>query len=197
MKKSKHGKDRGHKDGARAGKRQEGGKKMIKQEMVDALNHQINEELFSAYLYASMVGYFEDINLKGYANWMRIQTQEELMHAQKFSDYIIERGGRLALKAIAEPQAEWDSALAVFEAAYKHECHISECINKLSSLAIKLDDHASRVFLEWFVTEQVEEEAHADEMVQQLKLAQDSPGALFMLDREAGARSMPAPGAAE
>ncbi|HPO15735.1 MAG TPA: ferritin [Candidatus Hydrogenedentes bacterium] len=161
---------------------------MMKKKLQDAFNAQINEELYSAYLYAAMRAAFESMNLKGYANWMRLQVEEELFHARKFMEFIFERGGEVELKAIKQPQAQWDSPLAMFEAAYRHECHISECINKLSTLAMKEDDHAARIFLEWFVTEQVEEEANADGMVQNLKLMKDAPGGLFMLDREAGQR---------
>lgn len=163
---------------------------MIKQKMVDALNAQINEELYSAYLYAGMRAYFESTNLKGFGNWMRIQVEEELFHVRKFMNFIFERGGEASLKAIKAPTMKWDSPLAAFEAAYKHECHISGCIDKLATLAMKEDDHAARVFLEWFVTEQVEEEANADAMVQNLKRMQDAPGGLFMLDREAGLRAV-------
>lgn len=161
---------------------------MLKKKLQDALNTQINEELFSAYLYASMRAYFESLNLSGFSNWMRIQVEEELFHARKFMGYLFERGGDVKLKAIKEPQAKWASPLDAFEAAYKHECHITECINKLSTLALNEDDHATRIFLEWFVTEQVEEEANADGIVQQLRMVKDAPGGLFMLNREAGQR---------
>ena len=170
---------------------------MIKQEMTDGLNKQINEELFSSYLYASMVTYFEDVNMPGFASWMRVQAAEELEHAKKIIEFLFERGARVKLDAIAAPQTEWESPLAAFQAAYKHECHISECIDKLSSLSLKLDDHASRVFLEWYVTEQVEEEANATKMVQELSLVGDKGHGLLMLDREAGQRQFvpPAPAA--
>lgn len=165
---------------------------MMKKKMQDAFNQQINEELYSAYLYASMRAYFESLNLKGFSHWMSIQVQEEMIHARKFVQFIYDRCGRVQLKALKQPDWEWASPLAVFEAGYKHECHITECINKLATLALKEDDHAARVFLEWFVTEQVEEEANADAMVQNLKLAKDNASALFLLDREAGQRPAPA-----
>ena len=161
---------------------------MIKPEMAEALNKQINEELFSSYLYASMIGYFEDLNLKGFSNWFQVQALEEMEHAKKFITFLYDRGARVKLLAVAEPQHEWDSPLAAFQAALTHEQHISECIDKLSTLAVKLDDHASRVFLEWFVTEQVEEEANADAMSKQLKLVEGNPHGLLMLDREAAQR---------
>jgi len=163
---------------------------MISKKVQDAINAQINEELFSAYLYAAMRSYFERINLKGFANWMRLQFEEELFHARKFAEYLYERSGSVELKAIKAPQADWASPLAAFEATYKHECHISQCINKIATLAQKEDDHATRTFIEFYITEQVEEEANADAMVQNLKLVQDAPGGLFLLDREAGQRTV-------
>ena len=167
---------------------------MMTEKLQAAFNNQVNEELFSAYLYASMSCYFELQNLKGFAHWMQIQTQEEMAHAAKFINFLLDRGVQVKLREIAAPDSSWASPLAAFEAAYKHECHISECMNKLSSLAVDEKDHASRIFLEWFVTEQVEEEANADNMVQQLKRVADAPAGLFMLDREASQR--PAPTAA-
>ncbi len=165
---------------------------MLKPKMEEALNGQVNEEVFSAYLYASMVSYFESVNLKGFAHWMRMQVLEEQIHGQKVGEFIMARGGRLRLRAIAEPQQDWASPSAAFEAALQHEQHITECLNNLSTLAFSEQDHATRTFLEWFVTEQVEEEANTDNMVQQLKLAGDASGALFLLDREAGQRPAPA-----
>lgn len=165
---------------------------MLKPTMEEALNGQVNEELFSAYLYASMVGYFESVNLKGFAHWMRMQVLEEQIHANKIGEFIIARNGRLKLRAIKEPQHDWATSLSVFEASLAHEQHITGCLNALSTLAISEQDHATRTFLEWFVTEQVEEEANADNMVQQLKLAGDTPSAVFILDREAAQRPAPA-----
>lgn len=167
---------------------------MISKTMEEAFNKQINEELASAYIYAAMANHFANTNLTGFAHWMRLQTDEELLHARKFRDHLIDRGGKVVLTAIAAPQNEWKSTLEAFEAAYKHERHISECINKLSTLAQKEHDHASHQFLEWFVAEQVEEEANADNVVQQLKLVEGAPGGLFLLDREMAKR--PAAGAA-
>jgi ferritin len=161
---------------------------MIGNKMEKALNDQINAELYSAYLYLSMVAYFESVNLSGFATWMRVQTQEEIMHAMKMYDYVNERGGRVILKAIDEPPAKWKSPLAAFEAAYKHEQLVTGRINDLVDLAIKEKDHAANTFLQWFVNEQVEEETSADAVVQQLKMAEGAPGALFMIDRELGQR---------
>ncbi len=161
---------------------------MLGKKMEDALNDQINAEFYSAYLYLAMNAYFESVNLGGFANWMRIQTQEEVSHAMKIYDFVNERGGRAVLKAVDEPIKEWDSPLAAFEAAYDHERMISDRINKLVSLAIKEDDHATNAFLQWFVSEQVEEEKSADDVVQKLKLMGEAPGALYMLDQEMGQR---------
>jgi ferritin len=161
---------------------------MISKKMEKALNEQVNAELFSAYLYLSMEAYFKSLNLTGFANWMRVQTQEEMMHAMKIYDFIDERGGRIILKAIDGPDTKWDSPLAVFEAVYKHEQKVTGLINNLVNLAIEEKDHATNTFLQWFVNEQVEEESSADHIVQQLKLMESAPGGMFMLDRELGKR---------
>lgn len=164
---------------------------MISQAMQDAFNKQINEELYSAYVYASMANYFEFRSLKGFANWMRNQSEEELGHARRFVTFMNDRGGRVILEAVKAPRIDWESPLDVFENAYAHECHISACINELSTMSINEKDHASHAFLEWFVTEQVEEESTADEIVQQLKLMEGAPGGLFLMDRELAQRSTP------
>lgn len=160
----------------------------MKQKMQDALSEQINFEIYSSYIYLAMSGYFQSISLPGFANWMRIQAQEELLHAAKFFDYVHERGGRVTLKPVAGPQKDWDSPLAAFEHALHHEGEVTERINKLVDLARELSDHASHNMLQWFVDEQVEEEANADAIVQKLKLiGKDGPG-LFMVDRELATR---------
>jgi ferritin len=161
---------------------------MISKKMEEALNEQVNAELYSAYLYLSIESYFKSLNLNGFANWMRVQTQEEVMHAMKIYDFVNERGGRVILKAIEGPPTEWDSPLAVFEAVYVHEQKVTGLINDLVDLAIKEKDHATNSFLQWFVNEQVEEESSADEVVQQLKMMENAPGGMFMLDRELGQR---------
>ncbi len=161
---------------------------MIKEKIKDAINKQINAEMYSAYLYLSMSAYFESINLKGFANWMKAQVQEEMVHAMKFYDYINERGGRVLLTAIDAPPTQWDSSLAVFEYTYKHEQRVTGLINGLVDLAISEKDHATNNFLQWFVAEQVEEESSADAVVQKLKIAGDRSGGLFMLDQELGQR---------
>ena len=166
---------------------------MISKKMEDALNDQINAELYSAYLYLAMAAYFDSENLPGFASWMRVQTQEETAHAMKIFDFVSERGGRVVLKAIDEPGKEWKSTLAAFKAAYEHEQYITGRINDLMNLAIKEKDHATNAFLQWFVNEQVEEETSVDSVVQQLKMAEKAPGALFMMDRELGQRTFTPP----
>ena len=161
---------------------------MISKKMQDALNDQINAEMYSAYLYLAMNAYFQSINFNGFAQWMRIQYQEEMIHAMKIYDFIAERGGRIVLDAIDKPQGEWKSPLAAFEAAYKHEQKVTGLINGLVELAKKEKDHATDIFLQWFVTEQVEEENNASEIVAKLQMLKDSAGQMFMLDRELGKR---------
>jgi len=162
---------------------------MLKPDIQNAFNKQINAELFSSYLYVSMSAYFESINLKGMANWMRVQAQEEVQHAMKFYDFINDRGGKVLLSAIEGPETVWNSPLAVFENAYQHECKVTGLINELVDLSIQVSDHAANTFLQWFVTEQVEEEASADDIVQKLKLAGDNASVLFMIDQELGQRT--------
>ncbi|MCK4234272.1 ferritin [candidate division WOR-3 bacterium] len=170
---------------------------MIKERMEEALNRQLNAELYSSYLYLSMSAYFDSINLKGFANWMNVQAQEELMHAMKFYNFILERGGKITLSAIEAPPREWDSPSSTFEIVYKHEQKVTALIHDLVDLSISEKDHATNNFLQWFVTEQVEEEASADGVVQRLKLAGNSSGGLFMLDRELGQRVFTPPAASK
>lgn len=161
---------------------------MLSKKMEKALNDQVNAELFSAYLYCSMAAYFEAINLRGCAQWMRVQTQEEMGHAAKFFDFIIERGSRVVLQALDKPQTQWKLPSAAFEAALKHEQYITGRINNLVNLAIQEKDHATNSFLKWFVDEQVEEEASVTEIVEKLKMVKNAPGGMFMIDRELGQR---------
>jgi ferritin len=167
---------------------------MLKKKMLKALNDQINAEMFSSYLYLSMEAYFQSISLSGFAAWMRAQVQEELMHGMKFYGFVNERGGKVTLEAIAKPDSTWDSPLAAFLAIQKHEEHVTDLINNLVDLAISEKDHATNNFLQWFVSEQVEEEASVAEVVEKLKLIQDNPSGLFMMDAELGKRvfTMPA-----
>lgn len=160
----------------------------MSEKMLKALNEQLNRELYSAYLYFSMAAYFEDMNLEGFANWMKAQAEEELGHALRFYNYIYDRNGRVELKAVQEPPKEWDSPLAAFEAAYEHEQFITRHIHELAALAEEEKDYSTRAFLEWFINEQVEEEANVKKIVDKLKFAKDSPQVIFMLDQELGQR---------
>ena len=161
---------------------------MIHERMEKALNEQINAELHSAYLYLSMVSYFQDKSLNGFAQYMKVQAQEEMLHAQTFFNHLIERGGRVKLAAIEGPQTDWSSVLEAFEAALAHEQYISARINKLMDLAKELGDHASVPMLHWFINEQVEEESNADDVVKKLRLIGDVGHGIFMMDRELGQR---------
>ncbi|HSL71317.1 MAG TPA: ferritin [Longimicrobiales bacterium] len=161
---------------------------MISQGVQDALNEQINHELFSAYIYLSMSAYFEHANLLGFAKWMRAQAQEEVNHGMKLFDFVNDRGGRVLLKQIDNPPTEFKSPLEVFEHALKHEQAVTGMINKLYEVAAKANDFATQVALQWFITEQVEEENSADIIVEQLKMIGNDRSALLMMDRELGAR---------
>lgn len=162
---------------------------MLSTKMEKAFNDQINAELFSAYLYLSMVAYFQDQNLDGFAHWMTLQSQEEVEHAMKLFQFVNERGGRVTLEAIDKPQEEWASPLAAMEGALAHEQYITQRIHELVDLAWAEKDHASVSFLTWFVDEQVEEEDSASALVHKLRLVGDHGGGLFMLDRDMGSRT--------
>ena len=157
---------------------------MLNKRIEEELNKQINAEIWSAYLYLSMSAYFEDKNLPGFANWMRVQYQEELTHALKIFDYVNERGGRVILQPIEKVKTDWRDTVEVFEETLKHEQHVTGLINNLVNVAIEEKDHATNNTLQWFVSEQVEEEAAADEILQQLKMLQGKKEGVFMLDRE-------------
>ncbi len=159
---------------------------MIKPKMAEAFNKQINEEIFSSYLYLSMAAYCDSINLKGFAHWLKVHTQEEMFHGMKYFNHLVERGGTVLLTTIAEPKKKWDSVLNVFEEALAHENHITECINNLMDLAIEEKDHAARSVLNWFIDEQVEEEDTFTEIVEKLKMIGDNTGLLLIEDKEMG-----------
>ncbi len=161
---------------------------MIKEKVLDALNSQINAEIHSAYIYLSMAAYFKSINLEGFAAWMDMQVQEELSHAQKFYEFVNQRGGRVTLTTIEGPKTDWSSAREAFEDALKHEQYITGRINDLVDVALSEKDHATHIFLQWFVTEQIEEEDNVGGVVEKIKMLEDTKGGLFMLDRELGRR---------
>jgi len=161
---------------------------MLSKKMEKALNDQINAEMASSYLYLAMAADFADRNQMGFAHWMKVQAGEETGHAMRIFGHLIERGSRVTLTALETPQAKWASPLAAFEAALKHEKYITGRINDLVNLAIAEKDHATATFLQWFVSEQVEEEASALDIVQKLKQVADAPSGLFILDRELAQR---------
>ena len=156
--------------------------------MQDTMNDQINKELYSSYLYLSMAAYFEDKNLSGFAHWMRVQEAEEREHAMKFYDFIVERGGRVILKAIDAPKTEWKSTLEVAEEVAAHEAVVTASIYALYETALKEKDYPAQMMLQWFISEQVEEEKNAAEIVASLKLIEDHGTAVLMLDHNLGKR---------
>lgn len=166
---------------------------MLDEKVEQGINDQINAELYSAYLYYSMAAYFEGLSLKGFSHWLRVQALEEMTHVQKFFAYLNDRSGRVVLTPIEAPASEWQSPLAVFEEVYAHEVKVTGLINKLMDLALAARDHASTSFLQWFVNEQVEEEASADEVLQKLKLVDKTEGGLFLLDQEMDKRTFVLP----
>lgn len=170
---------------------------MISKSLNKSINEQINKELFSEYLYLAMSAWFAKENLDGFANWMEIQAQEEHFHAMKFFNYVIERGGEVELYAIDKPAKSFKNPLNAFKEALAHEIFISKSIDSLMDLAIKEKDHATKSFLQWYVDEQVEEEATADRIVNQLKMIGDNTSGLFLMDRELASRVFTPPVAAE
>lgn len=165
---------------------------MIGKKMQDAMNEQIKHELESAYLYLAMVAYFRAESLDGMAQWMTVQSQEEVAHAMKFLNHIDKRDGRVELKALSQPQKEWASPLEAFKSAHEHERFITGKINDLVKLASEEGDHAAEIMLQWFVTEQVEEESSTLKVVELLERIGESGHGLIMADRELGTRSAPA-----
>jgi ferritin len=157
---------------------------MIKEKMLNALNEQINAEQYSSLLYLSMSAWFSEKGLPGFANWMYIQFQEEMTHANKFFKYVVERGGKVTLKAIEQMPTDFKDILEVFEKTKTHEEHVTSLINNLVDVAIAERDHAAQSFLKWFVDEQVEEEANVQEILDTLKLINGQGNGIFMLDRE-------------
>lgn len=169
---------------------------MISKKMQDAFNDQIQAEFFSAHLYLSMSAYLESVDLPGFAHWMRIQYQEEVFHGMKMFDYVIERDGRAVVQAIETPRSDWGDALSVLEAVLEHEQMVTGLINNLMDIALAEKDHAASIFLQWYVNEQVEEEATAKGIGQQLKLLGDSKAGLFQIDRELAQRVFTPPATA-
>jgi ferritin len=169
---------------------------MFTEKMLKALNDQIHHELESAYIYLAMSAYFESGNYPGFAHWMKMQFEEEMMHAFRFYDYIHSRGAKVDLQAIEKPPADYDSALAAFETSLGHEMKISKDIHDLYGLATEEKDYPSLSFLQWFIDEQVEEEEHVSQVVEDIRRVSKSDHGMLMLDRELGQRLPPTPVAA-
>ena len=166
---------------------------MLSKKLQDALNKQINEEYYSSYIYLAMAAYLEDGNLDGCAHWMRMQAAEEYQHAMKIFDYLIDRGGRVELREVKAPPKAWENALAVFKASLEHEKFMTANINKLADLCIEEKDHATNNLMQWYVSEQVEEESQVEDIVKKLEMmGADGPG-LFLMDRELKSRPAPTP----
>ncbi len=155
---------------------------MVPQVVQDALNEQIQREFYAAYLYLSMSAYFESLNLPGFARWLRVQSQEEVEHAMRIFNFVNERGGRVVLKAIPQPPAEFESPLAAMQAALDHERRVTGYINELYELALQEKDYPTQVMLHWFIEEQVEEEQITGQVVERLKVIGDDPAALLVMD---------------
>jgi len=166
---------------------------MIPKKLEEAMNEQLNYELFSAYIYQAMTADFKAKGLNGFANWMQVQVQEELLHAMGFHNYILSRGGKVKLMKIEAPPETWKTPLEAFEHALHHEESVTMRINKLAKIAKDEDDFASANFLQWYINEQVEEEENANEIVNQLKMVDDSKEAIFMIDKELATRTFVAP----
>lgn len=161
---------------------------MLSKKMQDALNEQINHELYSAYLYLSMAAYFAGKSLMGFHNWMKVQSKEEVEHAVKIFDFIYDRGGKVTLRAITQPEIDFKSTSEVLQKTLEHEKKVSGLIHKLYELALQENDYPSQVMLQWFVEEQVEEEKSVSQIIEELKLVGDSGPGLFTLDRQLAER---------
>jgi ferritin len=166
---------------------------MLKEKLQKELNKQINKEIFSSYLYLSMAAYFETLSLKGFANWMYIQSQEELTHAMKIFSYVINKGGKVELGALEAPKKEWKNPLDAFEASYEHEKFITKSIDELVTAAIEEKDYATQRMLDWFVNEQVEEESNVTEIIEKIKLAGVQTAGLLFMDKALQSRSFTYP----
>jgi ferritin len=162
---------------------------MISPTVTDALNEQLKQELYSSYLYLQMAAYCDAENLPGFSKWLRIQAEEEREHAMKFYDFILDRDGKVALQALPQPPREFGSPVNLFEQVLAHEQEITSLIDQLYRRAGADGDHATQIFLEWFISEQIEEEKTADEILETLRMAGDNKAALLMVDRELGART--------
>lgn len=170
---------------------------MISKALEEAINQQMNREMYSSYLYLAMAAFFEDKGLSGFANWMRIQAKEEDFHAMKFFDYLVARDGRVKLLDIEAPPFEWKGPLDVFEYTYTHETKVTGLINNLMKLAVEENDYAAINVLQWYVDEQVEEEESSKAIVDKIKIVGETGPGLYLLDQELAQRVFNPPPAAE
>ncbi len=161
---------------------------MLSEKLQKALNEQINKELFSEYLYLSITAYFHSIGLDGFDNWFEVQTKEEHDHAIKIYNFINQKGGRVILEAIAKPEWDFKSVEEILNKTLEHELFITKSINELVDIAIKENEHSVRSFLQWYVDEQVEEEANVTKLISTLKLTQGDPKALLLMDKDLATR---------
>ncbi len=166
---------------------------MISEKMQEALNEQVNKEFYSAYLYLAMSAYCDTIGLPGFSHWMRLQYEEENLHVTKMYDYILDQGGQIHLKQIDEPPQEHGSPLDIFEKTLEHEQFVTGCINELMGMAVEERDYATQTFLQWYVTEQVEEESNVNDILAPLRMVGDDKGGLMMIDQQLMKRLQPAP----
>ena len=165
---------------------------MISEKMEQALNEQINKEFYSAYMYLAMSAYCNDLGLPGFAHWMRMQYEEENLHVTKMYDYILNQGGKVHLKAIEEPPKDYGTPVEIFEKTLEHERFVTQSINNLMGMAVDERDFATQTFLQWYVTEQVEEEANVQDVLSPLRMLGDEKGGLMMIDQKLGGRAAPA-----
>lgn len=168
---------------------------MISQKMQDAINTQIQAEMYSAYLYLSMSAYCESKSLKGFANWLNVQYQEETFHATKLMAYLGERGGKVRLATIDAPPCEFGSMVELFEKVQDHEQHVTSLINKLYEVAVAEKDFAAQIFLQWYINEQVEEEASVGEVLDKLAVLGEKTSEILYLDKELATRTFVPPAA--
>lgn len=160
----------------------------MKKSMVEAINKQINEELNSAYIYLAMSAHLEDKNLPGMAQWMKVQFNEEMEHAMKLYEHLVERGEKPVLMAIDAPKSDFGSVKEIFKAALNHEKHITACIDELYNLAVKEDDKPAQIMLQWFIKEQVEEEDNVGGVVDTIEMVGEDGRSLYLLDRQLSGR---------
>ncbi len=166
---------------------------MISEKMQEALNEQVNKEFYSAYMYLAMSAYCDTIGLPGFSSWMRLQFEEESLHVTKMFDYILDQGGQIHLKPIEEPPKAYGTPLEVFETTLEHEQYVTRLIHKLMGLAVEEQDYATQTFLQWYITEQVEEESNVNNVVAPLRMVGDDKGGLMMIDQQLAQRLPPLP----